>query len=168
MTSHQASALYAALFDNVTVTGQQVTENLLEEGDFEGYVPPALGQPGWVSDDRLRQVPAKSETHQPLSGKQNGACWTPEYLDCGIYQEVIAPTTGLYSFSISATSDRAGGLVGVNVDGSTANSAQVEPRGFLNYSRYAMTFTAAAGSTIRVWMYSPASPGYVVIDDATA
>jgi len=30
-----------------------------------------------------------------------------------------------------------------------------------------MTFSASPGETIRVWMYSPPSPGYVVIDDAT-
>ncbi len=30
-----------------------------------------------------------------------------------------------------------------------------------------MTFTANQGDTIRVWMYSPATPGYVVIDDAS-
>jgi len=167
VTSHQPGVLYAALFDNVSVTGQQLTDNLLAEGDFEGYTPPMLGQPGWISDDLLRQVPAKSETHQPRSGAKNGACWTPEYLDCGIYQEVIARVSGLYAFSIYATSDRAGGLVGVNVNGATANSASVEPLGFGNYSRYALAFTASAGDIIRVWMYSPAIPGYVVIDDAS-
>ena len=167
VTSHQTNALYAALFDNVSVTGQQLTENLLAEGDFEGYTPPALGQPGWISDDLLRQVPAKSETHQPHAGTKNGACWTPEYVDCGIYQEVIAPTSGLYAFSIYATADRPGGLTGVNVNGVAANSATVEPYGFGNYTRYTLVFTAAAGDTIRVWMYSPASPGYLVIDDAS-
>jgi hypothetical protein len=30
-----------------------------------------------------------------------------------------------------------------------------------------MTFQASAGDTIRVWMYSPATPGYVVIDDVS-
>ena len=29
-----------------------------------------------------------------------------------------------------------------------------------------MTFAATAGDVIRVWMYSPATPGYVVVDDA--
>jgi len=167
VTSHQANALYAALFDNVSVTGQQLTENLLSEGDFEGYTPPALGEPGWISDDLLRQEPAKSETHQPHSGTKNGACWTPEYLDCGIYQEVIAPTDGLYALSLYATADRPGAMVGVNVNGVTANSASVEPYGFENYTRYTLVFTAAAGAAIRVWMYSPALPGYVVIDDAS-
>jgi len=28
-----------------------------------------------------------------------------------------------------------------------------------------MTVPARAGDVIRVWMYSPATPGYVVIDD---
>jgi hypothetical protein len=30
-----------------------------------------------------------------------------------------------------------------------------------------MSFSAAAGDTIHVWMFSPASPGYVVIDDVS-
>jgi hypothetical protein len=30
-----------------------------------------------------------------------------------------------------------------------------------------MTFLATAGDTIRVWMYSPAILGYVVIDDVS-
>jgi hypothetical protein len=30
-----------------------------------------------------------------------------------------------------------------------------------------MTFTANAGELIRVWMYPPATPGYVVIDDVS-
>ncbi|MFN8067007.1 MAG: hypothetical protein U0P82_19600 [Vicinamibacterales bacterium] len=167
VTSHDPGALYGALFDQVNISGQQLTDNLLAEGDFEGYKPPSLGTPGWVSDDTLRQVSAKSETHQPHSGFKNGACWTTTYLDCGIYQELSAPASGTYAFSIYAGADRAGGLAGVNVDGSTANMVQIDPTDFGDYRRYTMTFTAAAGSTIRVWMYSPASPGYVVIDDAS-
>ena len=96
VTSHDVTRLNIAMFDHVAVTPCLTTQNLLQEGDFEGYEPPALGMPGWVSDDGLRQVPAKSETHQPRSGRMNGACWTPLYLDCGIYQEVIAPQTAMY------------------------------------------------------------------------
>lgn len=36
-----------------------------------------------------------------------------------------------------------------------------------DYHAYTMAFTANTGDVIRVWMYSPAWPGYVVIDDAT-
>jgi hypothetical protein len=137
------------------------------DGDFEGYAPPALGPPGWISDEGFRQSPAKSETHQPRSGAQNGACWTPVYLDCGIYQEVVAPATGTYTYTVYASADRAGGLVGANVNGLLAASRDVTAAPFGDYSRYTMTFTAAAGEVIRVWMYSPAWPGYVVIDDAS-
>jgi hypothetical protein len=119
-----------------------------------------------MSDHAFRQVPAKSEAHQPRSGAKNGACWTPEYLDCGIYQEVVAPAAGTYAFVVYASADRAGGLVGANVNGVTAASSDVAPRNFGDYARYEMTFTANAGDVIRVWMYSPATPGYVVIDDA--
>ena len=79
---------------------------------------------------------------------------------------MIAPKTGTYAFSIQATADRTGGLVGVNVNGVTAGSANVDARGFGAYAPYTVPFNAAAGDVIRVWMYSPARPGYVVIDDA--
>ena len=40
-------------------------------------------------------------------------------------------------------------------------------RGFANYGdAYVLTFHATQGQRIRVWMYSPAVPGYLVIDDA--
>lgn len=167
VTSHDVSAMNTALFDHVTAAASPVTSNLLTEGDFEGYVPPALGPSGWTSDDALRQTAAKSETHQPRSGTKNGACWTPQFLDCGIYQEVTAPSSGTYTFRIYAAADRAGGLVGANVGGLAAASSPVEPLGFGVYAPYEMNVTAVAGDVIRVWMYSPAQPGYIVIDDAT-
>jgi hypothetical protein len=166
VTSHQPDALYAALFDHVSVTGA-VGPNLLVNGDFEAYAPPALGPPGWISDHAFRQAPAKSETHQPRSGAKNGACWTTEYLDCGMYQEVVAPVTGTYTYTVYATADRAGGLVGANVNSQLAASRDVTVAPFGDYSRHTMTFTASAGDVIRVWMYSPAWPGYVVVDDAS-
>jgi hypothetical protein len=169
VTSRQPDALYAALFDQVSVTGAG-GPNLLVNGDFEGYDPPALGPPGWISDHAFRQSPAKSETHQPRSGAKNGACWTPEFLDCGLYQDVVAPATatyGTYTYTVYATADRAGGLVGANVNGMLATSREVTAAPFGDYSRYTMTFTASAGDVISVWMYSPAWPGYVVIDDAS-
>jgi hypothetical protein len=164
VTSHQPDALYAALFDQVTVRGE--LPNLLVNGDFEAYDPPALGPPGWISDHAFRQSPAKSETHQPRTGAQNGACWTTEYLDCGMYQEVVASVTSTYGYTVYATADRAGGLVGANVNGLLAASRDITAAPFGDYSRYTMSFTASAGDVIRVWMYSPAWPGYVVIDDA--
>jgi hypothetical protein len=67
-----------------------------------------------------------------------------------------------------ANADRPGGLVGVNVTTTLASSAGVDVRGFGNYGvPYVMNFTAAAGDTVIVWMYSPATPGYVVIDDVS-
>ncbi len=167
VTSHDPAAVHGALFRDVRIMGPALTQNLLTRGDFEDYQPPALGTPGWTSDDLLRQVPAKSEAHQPRSGAGNGACWTPEYLDCGMYQEVTAPRTGSYTLRVYATADRAGGLVGANVNGATAATSAVEPAAFGSYALHSMTFAVSAGEVIRVWMYSPASPGYVVIDDAS-
>jgi hypothetical protein len=165
VTSHNPAVLNGVIFDHVAVR-TAMSPNILTRGDFEDYDPPALGPPGWLSDDLLRQVPAKSETHQPRSGVKNGACWTPAFLDCGIYQEVSAPATGTYTFEIYASADRAGGLVGVNVNGAAAASDSVAVRPFGDYALHTMTFSAQAGDAIRVWMYSPATPGYVVIDDA--
>ena len=85
-----------------------------------------------------------------------------------MYQDLIAPATGDYTFTIYANADKAGGLVGVNVNGINVATSDVIARGFGNYgTSYTMTFSASQADTIRVWMYSPASPGYVVVDDAT-
>ena len=64
-----------------------------------------------------------------------------------------------------ASADRDGGWVGANVNGSGVVSVPVETRPFGEYVPYTMSFNAAQGDIIRVWMYSPATPGYVVIDD---
>jgi len=145
----------------------EVPRELLVNGDFEPYAPPTLGPPGWVSD-AIRQVAAKSETNQPHSGAQNGACWSTSSLDCGMYQEVKAPATGQYTFTLFANADKPAGLVGVDVNGVAVASADVVPRGFGNYGRlYTLTFSARRDDLVRVWMYSPASPGYVVIDDTS-
>jgi hypothetical protein len=144
----------------------QGNENLLQQPGFEGYLSPALGVPGWVSDHALRQTAAFSETHQPRTGARNGACWTPAFRDCGLYQDVVAPSSGTYSLTMFASADRAGGWVGANVNGVGVGAASVEARSFGDYVPYAMTFAATAGDVIRVWMYSPATPGYVVVDDA--
>ena len=141
------------------------SSNLLQRAGFEEYAPPALGTPGWVSDP-ARQTPAKSETNQPHTGSKNGACSTSANLDCGIYQNVTAPTTGTYILRFFANADRAGGLVGVDINGGLAVSSNVAVRGFGIYGApYTMTFQATVGATIHVWMYSPATPGSVVIDD---
>ena len=140
--------------------------NLLQDGGFETDVPPTLG-PAWVSDNPLRQVPAKSETYQPRAGRQNGACWTPEFLDCGLYQEKTASTTSSYTLRLFATADRTGALVGVNLNGQTIAFMEVDVRNFGDYRDYVLHFQAQAGDTIRVWAYSPPVPGYVVIDDVS-
>jgi hypothetical protein len=143
------------------------SRQLLVEGDFEAYQPPNLGAPGWVSDS-TRRAPAISETHQPHTGSLNGACSVRTNLDCGMHQEVTAPEPGDYTFTIYANANRAGGLVGVDVNGTTVTTSKVIKRGFGNYGApYVMTFSALKGDSIRVWMYSPPTYGYVVVDDAT-
>jgi len=142
-------------------------QNLLQSGDFEDYFPPTLGPPGWISDNTRRPVPAKSETNQPHSGQQNGACWTPEFLDCGLFQEVIAPATGAYTLRLFAAADRPGGLVGASLNGQAVTLQQVAVRNYGDYAEYTMPFSAHTGDAIAVWMYSPPTPGYVVIDDVS-
>jgi hypothetical protein len=167
VSSHDTGALNLAAFDHVAVSPAVITQNLLQKGGFEEYQPPALGAPGWLSDD-YRETPAKSETNQPHSGNKNGACWSTEHLDCGIFQTVSAPATGVYTLTFYATADRAGGLVGANVNGALAATSNVAVRPFADYGpAYTMTFPANRGDTIEVWMYSPAVPGYVVIDDVS-
>jgi hypothetical protein len=171
VTSHEPAVLNHAIFDSVRVSSH--AHNLLMFESFEEYGPtlgplPELGPIGWISDHGFRQTPAKAETNQPHWGTRNGACWTIEYLDCGLYQDVVAPVTGSYTLRLFANADRAGGLVGANVNGTLAAYRDLEVRGFRNYgSPYSMSFEASAGDMIRVWMYSPAAPGYVVIDDVS-
>ena len=145
----------------------QSPSELLAQGGFEEFQPPLLGPPGWASDS-YRQIAAKSEANQPHTGTMNGACWSTTNRDCGMYQDVAAPVTGQYRFTIYANADKSGGLIGANVNGVTVVASNVVTRGFGNYgTAYTMTFPASRADMIRVWMYSAASPGYVVIDDAT-
>jgi regulation of enolase protein 1 (concanavalin A-like superfamily) len=140
--------------------------NLLQRPGFEEYSVPALGLPGWVSDTPKRQTAAVSDTHQPHSGLKHGLCASAGASDCGLLQQVIAPATGSYTLTAYANADRAGALVGVNVNASLGGSAPIAVRGAGNYGApYVMHFHASVGDAIVAWMYSPAAPGSAVIDD---
>ena len=169
VTSHDAALLNTSTFDNVAIITDPSSaggQNLLLNAGFESSTPPALGAPGWISDG-FRQTPAESETIEPQSGAMNGACRTSSALDCGIYQDVTAPAAGTYTLTMYANASRPGAWIGVNVNGATAQSAPVQVRGAGAYGRpYSLSFAAKAGDTIRVWLYSPATPGSAVIDDA--
>jgi len=67
-------------------------------------------------------------------------------------------------FSVHAHADHPGGLVGVNRNGMPLISFPVQVGG---YQIYAGSDFATAGDVIRVWMYAPATPGFVVIDDVS-
>src|SRR5215467_6853723 len=75
--------------------------------------------------------------------------------------------TGAYTLRLFSTADRPGGSVGVNLNSQTVIARDVAVRNFGDYAEYTMPFSAHAGDTIRVWMYSPPTPGYVVIDDVS-
>ena len=157
VTSDDPSALNTATFDNVTVN-----RNVLANPGFEWSTTLA---PGWVSDT-FRQTPAQSETTMPHSGTRNGACRKTAAVDCGLHQEVTAPATGNYMFRFFVHADQPGALVGVNINGSSAGFAKVDEH-VAGYYQDGVGVLAKAGDTIRVWMYSPATPGSVLIDDAS-
>jgi hypothetical protein len=163
VTSHNPGVLNEARFDHVLVkSGTAPTGNLLTNGGFEDSAVPNTG-PGWVSDT-IRQSPAHSETLAPHSGLQNGACRTTQTLDCGIYQDLVVPATGEYLLTVYTSADRPGGLVGVNIAAGRAQQVVVKEGG---YQPYVFGLYLNAGDRIRVWMYSPATPGSVTIDDAS-
>ena len=170
VTSHDDTVLNTATFDNVASTSSGLlptpppSQNRLLNPGFES---PASGSTAWVSD-AFRQTPAQFENREPHSGIQNGACRTTAALDCGMYQEVIVPLDGTYTFSAYANASRPGAWVGANINGVGAVSAPVQVRGIGAYGTpYALSFAARAGDRIRVWLYSPADPGSAVIDDAS-
>jgi len=176
VTSHDPSTLNTATFDHVAVSVSTTSSptpggsssagtNLLRDPGFELDTPPALAAPGWVSD-AFRQSAAQSETAEPHGGSRNGACRTGSSLDCGMYQDVSAPADGTYTFSVYANASRSGAWVGVNVNGTGVQSMPVAQGAAGAYAAYTMSFPARAGDQIRVWLYSPASPGAAVIDDA--
>jgi hypothetical protein len=164
VTSHDPNNVNTATFDHVI--GYSPGENLIINGGFEVSSIPSLG-PGWVSD-AIRQSPAQSETAEPHDlGLKNGACRTTVSLDCGIYQDVVVPAAGTYTITIWANASRPGAFVGANVNGTLAGSSSVPVGGTGVYTRSVIARAFAAGDTVRVWLYSPASPGSAVIDDVS-
>ncbi len=164
VTSHNRGALNTAQFDNIAfdTTPPTAAPNLLVNGGFEDSTVPAVG-PGWVSDT-IRGTPAVSETANAHDGAQNGVCRTTSQ-DCGIYQEVISHQANTrFNFFIDALADHPGAIVGVNVNGQYADSRAVQGAGYQNYGMTVVT--PNAGDVIRVWMYAPATAGFVAIDDA--
>jgi hypothetical protein len=171
VTSHDTTALNAAVFDNVGVTTglghSPVGPNLVVNPGFEDSIPPDTA-PAWVSDTPLRQTPAVSETTMPHTGQKNGACHTATG-DCGLYQDITAEQdaqTGNLLISVYARADHSGGLVGVNVDGKSAITMRVSPGGYQRYTAgfCVCSFSSNPNPVVRVWMYSPAG-GTITIDD---
>ena len=168
VTSHEAAVLNTSTFDNVTMATSALAsggQNLLNNPGFESSAPPALGSAGWVSD-AFRQTPAQLETGEPHTGSMNASCRATAAMDCGLYQDVTAPTDGTYTFTTFANASRPGVSIGVNLNGATVRSAPVDVRGTGAYgAAYSLSFAARAGDSIRVWLYSPSTPGSAVIDD---
>jgi phospholipase C len=157
------------VIDDSALTGrpsQTSTGNLIPRSSFEEYTVPNLGPPAWISDPG-RQTAARSDTTQPRTGSKEGMCTTTSSLDCGIYQDLTAPATGTYTLSFYANANRSGALVGANINGVSATSSNVQVRTGTYGAPYIQNFSANAGDTIRPWMYSPATPGWLVMDDVT-
>jgi len=158
VTSHDAAQLATASFSNV-----DVVRNLVVNGDFESSTPPSTG-PGWTSDVPYRQSEARVETQQPHGGFKDGVCETTAALDCGLYQDVVLPTTGKYALTFYANANKAGVVVGYNLAGRTL-SIPIEQRPDGYGASYFVGTHGQAGDVIRIWLYAPASPGRAVIDD---
>lgn len=161
VTSHDTSVRNTARFDRVLLFGTGNAQNLLVNSGFEDSTIPALG-PGWVSD---RQSAAQTETTQPRAGTKNAVCRTSESEDCGIFQEVTVASNGFYVFRVFAATDKPGALVGMNINEREGERVTAVTIG--EYRAYSMVVLAFAGDVIRVWAYSPAAPGSLVIDDAS-
>ena len=164
VTSHDTGQINTAVFDTV-----EVARNLLVDGNFEGYSPPSLGPPGWISDQPLRKVPAVSDSSSPYEGFNAGVCSQTTFDDCGLYQEVTIPATGTYVFSVRATSTLSGAFVGVNINGLSFQALPIDlwPKGVWSSPPYTIPFSANKGDIVRVWMYSPGTPTWTAIDAAT-
>jgi len=166
-TSHDPSVppTTLAVFDNVSVSLSGAW-NLLANGGFEDSTPPALGPPGWQSDN-FRQTPARSETAAPRSGAKNGACRTTTSADCGMFQDITIPMTGNYQFVVYIGADHQGGLVGLNVNGPRLSGSVMASVDAGAYKPYVIEFFAVAGDSVRVWVYAPAAAGAIVVDDSS-
>lgn len=160
VTSHDPSKVNTSTFDHVSVVGAPV--NLVVNPGFEESASPAVG-PGWVADSN-RQTPATTETAARHGGRVSGACVTTSTRDCGIYQDITLPETGVYLVGAWVAADHAGGLFGLEAERGP-QSWQVANGGLGQYQFYWTTISGRAGEVIRVWMYAPASAGRVYIDD---
>jgi hypothetical protein len=164
VTSHDISQINTAVFDTV-----EVARNLLVDGNFEGYSPPSLEPPGWISDQPLRKIAAVSDSSHPYEGSNAGVCSQTTFEDCGLYQDITVPATGAYMFSVRANATHSGAFVGVDINGSgfQALPIDVRPIGDYGTASYVISFTASKGDVVHVWMYSPATPTWSAIDAAT-
>jgi hypothetical protein len=164
VTSHDPAVLNTAIFDRVSVQSTAAIGggDVILNGGFEQSSVPATG-PGWVSDTS-RQTAAVAESAAPHGGRINGACHTTAALDCGLYQDVVVPSDGTYTLRVYTDASRTGALVGWNVNGVSLASASITVGGYLPQT---FTHQFAEGDRIRVWLYSPATPGSAVIDDVS-
>lgn len=126
----------------------------------------AAGLPRWISSG---STPALVDTTHPHSGRQDAVC-TTNGASCGIYQDVVAPRTGLHAYRVSfyaaasmIPTPKTDGRVGAT--GSGTVSASVVGDG--TYHQYSMTVSAVGGTPIRVWMTAGPQSGWVSIDDVT-
>jgi len=120
VTSHDPKCL------NTATLTTSPSSPLLRNPGFEESTAPALG-PGWVSDS-FRQSPAQTETAAPRQRRRERRVPHDRSLDCGIYQDIVAPANGNYGFTVYASADHPGGLVGVDINGTNAGYLNVGVR----------------------------------------
>jgi hypothetical protein len=163
VTSHNPGVVNEAVFDNVSLSGlnqEFYSTSLLQNGGFEDSSGPALPAP-WVSD---RAVPATVESSHPHSGAHNAVCRSTTSADCGMYQQITVPQTGNYVGVYFVNADRPGALVGIDLNGKSF-PVPVPVREPGAHTEYRFGGFLRGGDTLRVWIYSPANGGTVVVDD---
>ena len=149
------------------------SRNLVVNGDFE-----TGNTLGWMSDREM--MFSVDRNLQPRSGAHNAACFHQLHngAACAIVQNVHIPVAGAYLVTIYAKADREGAWAGASL---LRNGAGVqtfaEPVGFRSeywgpdveypYFKYERSILAQAGDVLRVWGYSPSTPGWLVLDDVS-
>lgn len=129
--------------------------NLLGNGGFEtGSLAPWL--PGPTSP------PASVGTGNPLNGSFAAQIVPTTSQNASIYQTIVAPVTGTYSFSAHTANATSNVQIGIQVNGwqKASLNAAAGP-----YRTVAASFTAQAGQTIKIYVLSVGSASTTYVDD---
>ncbi len=140
--------------------------NLVQQPGFEGYAPPSLGLPGSRTSHFGRFQPNLKRISRTPGPRTACAGRRPTPTAGCTRTSRHRPRHNTRWCSTRPPTARAA-WIGANVNGHNMAAVTVSASGFGHYQQYVMHFQASAGAVIRVWMYSPPTLGYVVIDDVS-